>query len=339
VRRRGARLLSIAAFLAGLSTAEVIGRRVLPNEILPVVPSTNLRLIYELNPRYPGINSFGMRQEELDLRTLHDRFVIAMIGDSHVYSVGSADASHSLPARLASHLNAQRRPVRVLNFGVPGYDMVQELETLRAKVLRWKPDLVVLVYCVNDEHLPNYIQPKFPRLNRLLHASVLVTRAWKDVLYSEVGGRHLKPRVEEWAPDLLLFAPGLVGAPASRDADPAHGPQHPSRSADLTPSRYRQFIGRANLERAVREFGEICRRSLIPAVASGFIEEPDAAVYRASGFDVLSFFEIFQGRDMRRYGYDPDHTETHFDDRGNDVVGRALAAYLAERVPLATPRN
>jgi lysophospholipase L1-like esterase len=38
----------------------------------------------------------------------------------------------------------------VLNFGVSGYNTQQEVEMLKAKGLRYDPDLVILAYCLND---------------------------------------------------------------------------------------------------------------------------------------------------------------------------------------------
>ena len=38
----------------------------------------------------------------------------------------------------------------MLNFGVPGYNLDQEIEALRAKALAFSPDLVVVAFCLND---------------------------------------------------------------------------------------------------------------------------------------------------------------------------------------------
>jgi hypothetical protein len=38
---------------------------------------------------------------------------------------------------------------------------------------------------------------------------------------------------------------------------------------------------------------------------------------------------MFDGLDMRRYGYDPAHTDGHFSVDGNDFIGRALATYVS----------
>ena len=132
------------------------------------------------------------------------------------------------PARLEYHLGALGgREAKVLNFGVPGYNMVQELEVLRTKILPLKVDLVILQYCINDEHITNYIQPKYMWLNRLIYRSAILPRLWKRLLYSQWGTRHLLRRIEEIAPDLLLFEPGLVGTPKWGDEDPANAPPPP----------------------------------------------------------------------------------------------------------------
>src|SRR5262249_44641531 len=147
-----------------------------------------------------------------------------------------AKREDSFPARLEYHLKALTgKKIKVLNFGVPGYDMHQELEVLQAKALKLKPNLLILQYCINDEHISNLIQPKYKWLNYAISQSVALSRVWERVLYSEFGERHLLSYVERYFPDLLLYSPGLVGAPWSQDEkDPAHAP-HPSRSKDLVP--------------------------------------------------------------------------------------------------------
>jgi len=332
-------ILSAGSAAVALLIVEGAGRLLLTRPTLPYVPSSNPRLIYELNPAYQGINTLGMRQPEIDRATVHDRFVIVVIGDSHSYMDDSVTGAGTFPARLEHHANAAaERPVTVLNLGVPGYNMIQELEVLRAKALAFEPDLIVLQYCVNDDHISNFIQPEYPRVNRAVHSSVVLTTAWTTILYSQFGRTHLLPFVEDHAPDLLLFTPGLVGTPVSREQDPLHGPTHPTRSKDLVPVRYHGFIGRDNFESAVHTFGEICRRARIPTLATGFIEERDRGLYEASGFQVYSFFDIFAGTDMRHYGYDPRHSDGHFSDLGNDLIGKALASYVREHFSVSSPK-
>jgi len=230
---------------------------------------------------------------------------------------------------LGYHLKALTgKKIKVLNFGVPGYNMAQELEVLRAKALRFKPDLVILQYCINDEHISNYIQPKYVWLNRAIHQSVFLTCFWSRFLYLGFAQRHVLSYVEKYMPDLLLFSPGLVGTPRAQEKDLRHAP-HPPRSRDQVPARYHDFIGRENLERDVKVFGEISKKEGIPALATGFIEDHDKNLYEASGFQVYSFFDIFHGVDMRDYGYNSADTSSHFSERGSDFIGKALADFIA----------
>jgi hypothetical protein len=279
-----------AVLILPLIVLEILARMVLHPSTPWLIASNDPQLIYELNPQFPEINSLGMRQAEFDPTTLHDKFVIAVIGDSHSFSRKSKKWENSFPARLEYHLKVlSGQKVKVLNLGVPGYDMHQELEVFRVRAMRFRPDLVILQYCINDEHISKYIQPKHVWLNRTIYKSVFLSRAWTAVLYSELGKRYILGYIEKYLPDLLLFSPGLVGTQTAHDSDPAHAP-HPPRTRDQVPIGYWDFIGRANLERDVRAFGQTAREAGIPIVATGFIEERDRNLYETSGFQVYSFF-------------------------------------------------
>jgi hypothetical protein len=57
------------------------------------------------------------------------------------------------PRQLEAMLNEARGGgprVEVLNFGVPVYNLDQEIEALRARALAFSPDLVVVAFCLND---------------------------------------------------------------------------------------------------------------------------------------------------------------------------------------------
>src|SRR5215471_16929379 len=79
-------LLLLLSVFTPLILLEIWARAHFVEPLLMYVPSNDFRLIYELNPHYPEINSFGMRQEEFDPSSLRHQFVIAVIGDSHSFS-------------------------------------------------------------------------------------------------------------------------------------------------------------------------------------------------------------------------------------------------------------
>jgi hypothetical protein len=338
ISKLGRILLRAGLVALPLVVAEVATRVFDPEPISFAVPSRDPLLVYELNPAYPEINSRGMRQPELDARKLASSFVVAVVGDSHAYSRASPRWQQTFPARLEHHLaEITGEPVEVLNFGVPGYDMTQELESLTARVLAYRPDLVVLQYCINDEHAPNFLWPSHPRLDRMLHASRFVSASWQKLLYSPFGNEHLLPWIEGNAPDLLLFTPGLVGTVRGHDVDPLHAP-HPPRDPAQVPARYRDFLGRPNLERNVHRFGELARRAGAGLVATGFIEPEERALYESSGFQVLSFYDIFAGERLETFGYDPHRTDTHFGIQGSDRIGSGLATFVAARFAVSARR-
>jgi lysophospholipase L1-like esterase len=345
---RGKKALFLSVIFLAVAAVLEIGARVYSPQpaMLPYIPSADARIIYELNPHWPEFNSLGMRQAEIAPAMLRDHFVIAAIGDSHTFGIASPDRERAFPQRLQHYLaKLTAQPITVLNFGVPGYNMAQELEVLRAKALPLRPDLVVLQYTVNDEHISNWIQPRFPTPNRALHKSVFLTSTWKRLLYriqtpllQSRRQTRLLPFVERYVPDLLLYAPGLVGTPISREQDPVHGRPHPPRVREQVPPRYWDFIGRQNLERDVRTFGEVSRLAGIPTLATGFIEDHDKALYESAGFQVYSFFEIFKDADMRKHGYDPANTAGHFSDEGSDFIAEHLADFIRAHFDLTIRR-
>ena len=151
--------VSVAAALLG---AEAVVRIFdLGPEISPVFRenyrlSENTALRYELIPGSPDgenrINSDGMRDHEHPVAKPPGVFRIACLGDSITYGFGVPTRS-SYPARLEDRLNSKAGPgvrFEVLNFGVTGYNITQSIENLRARGLKYRPDLVIYQYCLND---------------------------------------------------------------------------------------------------------------------------------------------------------------------------------------------
>ena len=69
----------IIIFLIIVASFFVIGEflaRILIEPIPMVVKSENEKLVYELNTYYEGINSFGMRDKEVDIKEIEDLYKI-----------------------------------------------------------------------------------------------------------------------------------------------------------------------------------------------------------------------------------------------------------------------
>ena len=295
-----------------------------------VVVSENEKLVYELNKNYEGINVFGMRDRDFNIEEIKDLYRIAVIGDSYTYSINVNNVEDTFPSHLEKTLNdhAGRRIVKVLNFGVPGYNTAQELEVLQSKVAIFKPQLVILQYCINDTHVCNYIQPQNKKLNAFIYKSKFLVRLWKNILYSPFGDKYLFEWVSEKLPDALLFQEGLVGTrKAAPDEVPVHKP-HPPRTQDRVPTRYHYMLGEQNWKRHIQQFAHLSQREGITLLATGFIEEKEKRIFLNEEFDVYSFYEMFQGKDMRDYDYNPDYTASHFNAKGYYIIGEVIGDYI-----------
>jgi hypothetical protein len=86
------------------------------------------------------------------------------------------------------------------------------------------------------------------------------------------------------------------------------------------------MLGRENWIAHIDAFGDLARSAGIRLIATGLIEAADRGVFERAGFEVLSFYDIFEGRDMRlEGGYDPADSSDHFDVRGSEIIAVALA--------------
>lgn len=113
------------------------------------------------------VNAQGFRGAEIALEKPSDARRIACVGDSHTFGFG-VRADETWPDHLARELARRFADARfeVMNCGVNNYDTVQEVAWLRARVLPFQPDLVLLQFYVNDAavHGVERAQPAEPDL-------------------------------------------------------------------------------------------------------------------------------------------------------------------------------
>ncbi|MCA8974261.1 MAG: SGNH/GDSL hydrolase family protein [Planctomycetes bacterium] len=95
-------------------------------------------------------NRLGFRGPEIEREKPAGTFRIVILGDSVCYGTGVDDEVTFL-RRWEAELNAAGgQRYEVVNTGHPMYDTTQELAMLRDEGLALQPDLVILVYVVND---------------------------------------------------------------------------------------------------------------------------------------------------------------------------------------------
>ena len=97
------------------------------------------------------INSSGLRGPELPLEKADDERRILFLGDSITFGVGLNEQDcfvWQLPPPAEQSHSAER--LTVVNCSVIGYSPWQEHDLLASECLKYQPDVVVQVFCLND---------------------------------------------------------------------------------------------------------------------------------------------------------------------------------------------
>jgi hypothetical protein len=129
--------------------------------------SENDRIIFELKPGMSvyyrdalvTTNSEGFRDKDYAFEKAEGTVRIVGIGDSIMFGQGVVQDKNYL-SFLESQLNAvyPAKKWEVINTAVPDYNSAIEVETLKRKGLRYKPDIVIVGFCPNDYGLPDWIE-------------------------------------------------------------------------------------------------------------------------------------------------------------------------------------
>ncbi len=99
---------------------------------------------------YYRINSQGFRDYEYSQKKPAGVYRIAVIGDSVTFGKGvllEDTYTKILEKELPSLCN---KKIEVLNFGVYGYNTEQEVAVIKEHVLKYHPDMIIMLYTLND---------------------------------------------------------------------------------------------------------------------------------------------------------------------------------------------
>jgi len=120
-------------------------------------------LLYALNPDISkqhddilySINSDGFRDRDFTINKPINTIRIAMLGDSFTFGNG-LPVEHTIAKQLECILNENiiNSQYEVMNFGISGYNTKSEVTLFEQKALKYKPDIVVLMYFLNDPDKP-----------------------------------------------------------------------------------------------------------------------------------------------------------------------------------------
>ena len=95
------------------------------------------------------INSLGFRGRESHQKKRTGGLRLAFLGDSFTLGVGVRDED-TFPAQVESQFGRQFESCEALNFGGSGFDTVDEIALLENFVFKFSPDIVVVVFFLND---------------------------------------------------------------------------------------------------------------------------------------------------------------------------------------------
>lgn len=150
-------LLAVLAVLAG--AAEALLRAVAPqsDSIRLGAKLQNSARVFGLRPHLRTVqtgvlvetNALGFREREYPLARTPGARRIAVLGDSFTFGVG-VEFAETFSKRLEAQLNHALGPHEVINFGVSAYNTTLELATLREVAAKFRPDLVIVGYVLND---------------------------------------------------------------------------------------------------------------------------------------------------------------------------------------------
>ncbi|MDH3638779.1 MAG: SGNH/GDSL hydrolase family protein [Gammaproteobacteria bacterium] len=95
------------------------------------------------------VNSAGFRDREWTQAKQADTKRIAVVGDSFTFGM-AVNLDDSYVKQLQGFLNDEASNIEVLNFGVIGYGMWQYQVLLEREILKYKPDLIVVGFFLDD---------------------------------------------------------------------------------------------------------------------------------------------------------------------------------------------
>lgn len=160
-------LLIVLGLLFGAGIAEIALR--VTGYTYPEFYELDQTLGYSLRPgaeglyrkegrSYVHINSDGLRDREHSLTKPANTLRIALIGDSYAEAL-PVPLEQSfwwvMRDKLVECDAASDKAIEVINFGVSGYGTAQELLTLREKVWKYSPDVVMLAVTTNNDVTDN----------------------------------------------------------------------------------------------------------------------------------------------------------------------------------------
>jgi lysophospholipase L1-like esterase len=134
------------------------------------------------------INSQGFRGPEPASNPPANRVII--LGDSIAFGL-YLNWEDTFSSKLQQRLNSDNRDTEVLNLGVSGYDVLQQVSLLEFRGLKYQPNLVVVAYCLNDISIASWSLDDIERM-RSRQGSLLYKSRLAQFVAANVDAIRLK---------------------------------------------------------------------------------------------------------------------------------------------------
>lgn len=294
------------------------------------VPGARFRIVFDSDPRgvfdeaggVPmEVNSIGLRGPEVERRKPPGTRRILLLGDSFTFGVGVRDEdtfARRLENALGDDAPAGTR-VEVLNAGTQGYNTRDEVAYLEHRWLALEPDLVLIVFYLNDV---------------FSDGTFLNMGQGQGVTLGRPGGFAGASRLYDWVQH------GLRAQAARREMDAFYAepffreatPQSADESADWDASR-RALARAAALS---RERGFALGLVVFPELHALDGDYPFTAVHElvlrecaALDIPALDLLPAFRGRDAGSLWVHP--SDHHPNEEAHGIAAIAIEAFVRER--------
>ena len=259
-------------------------------------------------------NSFGMRDKEYTLEKPAGTLRIALLGPSHVMGNGVADGE-TFEQLVEDKLNAQAprgavQRYEILNFGVDGFTLPQELAMLEDRVLRFSPDVII----VTQYHRSRTMTERY--LSKILGKGIEIPPGGLNDLLTRAG--------------MLPVERGNIPIPFEswRAVARAVGLQ-PRMPADEAAARLRQISDEVNVW-AIAQIADVARAHGKPVIGLGLnvvIDDspeqvPNHEAFEKAGVPLINLFDIFPAEQR------PALRAAPWDDHPNAAGHRLIAEHL-----------
>jgi lysophospholipase L1-like esterase len=342
-------LLSLGALEVGLRAASFDPLRELrEGRELVVRASEDPEIGYELVPGARGhawgtdvdVNAAGFRGREPS-EDHERRRRIVVLGDSITFG-NDLPVDATYPHLLEGLLVGRDARWEVLNFGVGGYDTLQEVALFERRGVSFRPELVIVGYSLNDagvvsvnrryvERQRHYGENPFVLHSRLLQFVLsrwerrfiadYVDQQRRAVVFRETFEGRIDPIGEEEEELLGLMARVPDRFPSSWYGDPARV------------GRIRFAFRR--LASLARQHGFAVAVLIVPRLESGLSGYPHEVAHaivdheaRRQGFAVVDPTAAFLGAGMSTLRIDPNEWG-HPNEAGHRILARALERWIA----------